>query len=235
VSGKYPRTFSICTGIFFPLWFLVLVCLFFGHFLAKLESQGEIDSNDAYMKRIVVTERSRQLVGDTIPMLPIVCYQLYMNGTMLHQIDEAVVQILGEQSLAEYADEFDESEIVTRNADLREFMTACGRVALDALYSIEAWYESLDVDNSVYDLSFNWIRCIDDSIAEDFIIFPSKAQKEASRPEAQADFYSQTWRRRQLNLDEKHVEEFSESTESTFTAILQAFKNSVDNATAGDK
>jgi hypothetical protein len=79
MSGKCPRTFSLCTGVFLPMWFLIFVSLFFGHFVAKLESHREIDSNDAFMKQTVVNERSRQLVGDTLAQLPVFCYQLYRN------------------------------------------------------------------------------------------------------------------------------------------------------------
>lgn len=241
VSGKYPRTFSICTGIFIPLWFLVLVSLFFGHFLATVESQEEIDSNDAFMKQTVVIEQSRQYARDTLAMLPLICYQLFVNGITLDQVDEAFAQIHEAQSLVEYADkfdEFDEAKIVTWNStDLREFMTYCGRVASDAFTSIEETsYQSLDVDTSVDGLSFNWIRCIDDSKVEgDSILFPSKARIEASRPEAQADFYLQTWRGRELKWREIYFEEFGGSSQSTFTTILQAFENALDDTTVGDK
>jgi hypothetical protein len=220
------------------MWFLIFVSLFFGHFVAKLESQREIDSNDAFMKQTVVNERSRQLVGDTLAQLPVFCYQLYMNGTITPDqvADEAfLVQITGEQSLAEYVDQFDDaqSEMVTWNTtDLREFMTACGRIVFDAVSSLEVrLYQSLDVDNSVDDLTFNWIRCLNDSEVEDDFMFPSKDQVKASRPEAQADFYSQTWRERQVSLREKYLEEFGDSK----AAALQAFANSVDDATTGDK
>jgi hypothetical protein len=239
VPGKYPRTFSICTGVFFPLWLLVFVSLFFGHFLAKIESQGEIDSNDAFMKLTVVSEGFTGIVGNTVTTLPIVCQQLYVNGTRRDQVEKAFMQIIEERGLAEYVDESNEApgEIVTwSTADLREFMTDCGRVALDAITSIqERWYRTLEVDTSVGGLSFNWIRCVNDSNAENDLLFPGKRQIEASRPEAQAYFYSQTWRERQLSLGEKYLEEFIESNESRFTDYLEGFGNSVDDTTAGDK
>jgi hypothetical protein len=57
----------------------------------------------------------------------------------------------------------------------------------------------------------------------------SRRQIEASRPEAQAYCYSQTWRERQLSLGEKYLEEFIESNESRFTDFLEGFGNSVDD------
>jgi hypothetical protein len=210
---------------------LVFVSLFFGHFLAKLESQGEIDSNDAFMKRTFVRERFRELVGTTLATLPTLCYQLYVNGTMTpDMVDEAfLVQFMEEQRLQvdRVLEEAPGEMITTTTTDLRDFMIDCGRVVFDVITSIEkTWYESLDVDTSAEGLSFNWIQCINDSIVEKDLIFPGKAQIEAYRPAAQADFYSQTWRERQLSFV---------GEESIVTGFLQDFENSVNDATSGDK
>ena len=244
IFRRYPRTYSCLLGIIVPVWALVLIALLFGLILGELEFDGEIEANDAAMRTLAYTrsfqESSEQLIGS----LSSVCFLLFQNVS-IDDIGTAFEEIEAEHE--SFENFVTESQYLTdgyENVNLtafRLFIDACGDVGQTYQERLQVQYfgdnetEVIEGDTS---LSFNWVRCANRTDVKGYnrIFNPNEVDLNASRPQAQRQFYRQAWREDQERLEDYYFDQIiAQNDSSRRAARLEAFHRSTLEATGSEK
>jgi hypothetical protein len=252
--ASWPRTFEILFGVIFPLWLLIALSLWFGYFLAKLEAPNEIRENNNILAARAQVRLLGSLAARATEVIPTICFELFLLGRPVSNLDSAVKVVL------EKTDPFqagttqpnppveailsDDLVVVNKTA-MYEFMRDCGE---EAWPITEALLQRADdvIDISITALTFNWIRCGPwaNGLGSTGVLAPLPDAD--LKPEAQQEFFNQTWYDDQQQLFEKYLEEYLEANETTngeylganltlLAARFQAFQDSAGNATGGSK
>jgi hypothetical protein len=249
---KWPRTFAFLFGVVVPLFVLLVIILIFGYFLAVLEAPGEVEANN----NVVANETKANIFADAVVNLttsiPRACFEIYIlqsdNDTAIFVND---TETLGE-FLLEYLTETDKpillpdrfSSPVDENSfeipsdlpdvyiinvtELYEFMDDCGEAAEPLVNRL---FEGVaTAAEAVGDLMFNWINCVPGATGLDNLLglgsIPSNAEL---RPEAQAQYFKETWQADQQALYEQYVKEELEANSTL--PYVRALNRSIDDAT----
>jgi hypothetical protein len=212
IPATWPRCFYFIVGVIIPLWILIFLSLFLGKFLARFEFPVEIEDNNAILASrasFIFYEQEDYLF--LVTALPKSCYQEYLkdnNGTDLVEGEEMEAGIL-----LEYIQECSERYVEPMLEERRERLL---NSTTDGVFASS--------------LSFNWIRCwneSDEELGTSVIVpLPSQAQIDASRPLAQASFYTASWKEQQQELFEKYLEKDGNT--------MEAFEKSIAEATGGE-
>jgi hypothetical protein len=249
-SRNYPRVHAICCGMILPLWFLILLSLLFGSFLAKLESPGEIESNNAYLRRQAIVGNYLEIVGATIEKLPKICFGLFLLFQTNNQTynnytytEEETTASAGADMFKFYLETGEERFaalyaanvlLLTTTYDLNVtefgiFTLACGDSARQFTNGIQQrWTKELESVSSQTSFSFHWNRCSaydDEETTEErnkFRFMPSQAQIIASRPLEQAKHYARIWQERQIELEAKYLEQLLKEEEEQQLGVVAA-------------
>ena len=79
IFAAWPRSSAILFGVVMPLFLLIAVSVFLGHFFADLESHGEIEANNAIFAAKAAVTFQEQLVGNITVNLPRMCTCSYLH------------------------------------------------------------------------------------------------------------------------------------------------------------
>ena len=90
---RWPRTFALWVGVVLPLFLLIAVSCLFGYGLARLESPGEIVSNDDVIATRAGVALSTKFVTDLTRKLPHVCLSVYFSQNDLGEVDGSLAGI----------------------------------------------------------------------------------------------------------------------------------------------
>jgi hypothetical protein len=252
--ARWPRTFAVFFGVIFPLWLLIALSVFFGYCLAELEAPNEIREND----NIVAAQAQVHLLGSLVvraaEAIPTICFELFLLGLPVANLGPAVERVLDKtgpfQAGTTQPDSLlgailSDDLIVVNKTAMYEFMEVCGD---EARPITEALLRRADdvIEISTTTLSFNWVRCGPwaNGLGSSGVLLPRPVVE--LRPEAQQQFYNQTWYDDQQELFDKFLKEYLEANFTVngeylganltgLAARLQAFQNSVGNATGGSK
>jgi len=143
---KYPRTFYVTFGVIFPMMFLNAVCFVCGHFLAKIEMRGEVESNDAYLRKIF-SENALEATDNAMARrafrnLTDMCFHMYETS----------------ESTSKSSSNISISHL--NGTDMQMFLNDCIKENLDDIVTHEDPIDLLLTDqNSTGDLTYNWMQC----------------------------------------------------------------------------
>jgi len=146
ILQTYPRTFYLHFGVIFPLLFLNLTCFICGHFLAKMEMQGELESNDAFLRKIfgenaleaTDNEKSRRAFRNLTDL----CFHLY-------EINES-----------ELNSSFNISISHGNDTEIKTYLNDCIKENLEDIISFQDPTELLlKEETSKNDLTYDWMLC----------------------------------------------------------------------------
>jgi hypothetical protein len=252
--ASWPRTFAIFFGVIFPLWLLIIVSVFLGYFLAELEAPNEIRENNNIMAAQAQVRVLSSLAASAAELIPTICFELFLLGLPVTNIGTAVEVVL------ERTDPFQtgtrqpdpavgailsDDLIVVNKTAMYEFMQGCGDVARPITEALLRRADDVS-DIRTTSLTFNWIRCGPwaNGLGASGVLVPRPVVE--LRPEAQQQFYNQTWFDDQQNLFDRYLEEYLEANLTVYDGYLgtnltvlaaryQAFQDSIGNATGGSK
>jgi hypothetical protein len=190
---RWPRTFSLWVGVVLPLFVLIAVSCFFGYGLARLESPGEIVTNDDVIATRAGVALSSAFVADLTKKLPHVCLSVYFSQNDLGsegadtnvanatnatnaidyrerlQLEKAVDLVFVKRYVDQYIDvDIEDGELPFEEIELvntTDLMKYMSRCGSNALKLVERYDLEDIVDTSLIGegLSFNWMRCTIDT------------------------------------------------------------------------
>lgn len=252
--ARWPRISAVFFGVVFPLWLLIALSVFLGYFLAELEAPNEIIENNSIMEAQAQVRLLGSLAARVAEAIPVICFELFLLGRPVTDVLSKVEVVLAgddpfqagrRQPDPEVGDILSDDFIIVNKTAMYEFMQDCGDVArpiTEALYQ-QAGNVS-DISSTA--LTFNWIRCGPwaNGLGSSGVLDRRPAVE--LRPDAQQGFYNQTWYDDQQELFDKYLEEYLEANMTVYgeylgsnltvlAARLQAFQDSVGNATGGSK
>jgi hypothetical protein len=250
--ARWPRTFAILFGVIFPLWLLIALSLFFGYFLAELEAPNEIIENNNILAAQAQVRLLGSLAARAAQVIPTICFELFLLGLPVANLGSAVESALDDPFQAGTTQPnppvgaiLSDDLIVVNKTAMYEFMEVCGEEAgpiTEAL--LRRASDVLEI--STTELTFNWIRCGPWANGLGSTGVLARLPVVELRPEAQQEFYNQTWYDDQQQLFEKYLEEYVEANETIngeyfganltlLAARFQVFQDSIGNATGGSK
>jgi hypothetical protein len=240
IAEDFPRATTICCRIVLPLWILICIAAICGYFLALQEAPSEYDRNDQIVaKRFVVEQFPLNETFNALFDLPSLCFEIYLykHNETEEELLEAATFGLGENATPElFQPGNDEDEIIE---EIRQHMDQCGGKAEAVVRGLlDYTAELVLLADPTEQLSFNWIRCWNVSRLGTFLVYsPSEEQLEAAA--RQREFYDYTWREDRIRLYETYLDELTTdeilfSRNESLAIRSEAFKRSVDDATARD-
>jgi hypothetical protein len=184
-----PRCCSICVVIILPLWFLVLVSIVSGHFLAQMEAPGEVESNDAQLASRASLISELNHTYRIIDELPRICYDAYEDRGII--IDGGNNNITDKN--ATFEDIWDYIQ-----ADLVEYMNNCTNATqglIDRVFDGLKEAASYQPDQ----LTFNWIRCSNKTAipGRKSWLKPSQMERDAVKLANQTVYFTTIWEQQQ--------------------------------------
>jgi hypothetical protein len=251
---NWPRTFAVFFGVIFPLWVLIFLSILFGFFLARFEAPNEIIENDNVMEAQAQVRRLGSLAARAAEAIPVICFELFILELPVTDVGSALAVVLDkddpfqagtiQQNPLMGAVLSDDLVIVNKTA-MYQFMQSCGEEARPITEALLR--RGSDVFNiSAAGLTFNWIRCGTwaNGLGSPGVLV--RRPEVELRPEAQQEFYNQTWYDDQQQLFDKYLEEYLGANLTVYddylganltvlAARLQAFQDSIGNATGGSK
>jgi hypothetical protein len=253
--ARWPRTFAIFFGVVFPLWLLIALSIFFGYFLAELEAPNEISQNNNIMAAQAQVLLLGSLAARAAEVIPTICFELFLLGLPVTNIGPAVEFVLDntdpfqagarQQTSPVVGAILSDDLIVVNKTAMYEFMQGCGDVAGPITEALLRRADDVS-DIRTTSLTFNWIRCGPwaNGLGSSGLLAPRPVDE--LRPEAQQKIYNQTWYDDQQQLFDKYLEEYMEANLTVYedylganltilAARLQAFQDSIGNATGGSK
>lgn len=79
IFAAWPRSSAILFGVAAPLFLLIAVSVFLGHFFADLESRGEIEANNEIFAAKAAVAFQEQMMGNITANLPLLCTCSYLH------------------------------------------------------------------------------------------------------------------------------------------------------------
>jgi hypothetical protein len=252
--ASWPRTFALFFGVVFPLWLLIALSIFFGYFLAELEAPNEIIQNNNIMAAQAQVRLLGSLAARASEVIPTLCFELFLLGLPVTNIGTAVEVVLNNTDPFQAGARptspvvgaiLSDDLIVVNKTAMYEFMQGCGDVARPITEALLRRADDVS-DISTTALTFNWIRCGPwaNGLGGPGVLYPRPIVE--LRPEAQQEFYNQTWYDDQQQLFAKYLEEYMKANFTAYdedlganltvlAARYQAFQDSIGNATGGSK
>jgi hypothetical protein len=232
ISDRNPRTIACVCGIFLPLWLLVCLAIFCGYFLARLEAPIELDSNN----RILANRFSLELFGADKAInkclgLPKACFEEYMSRKYIGSSNITIGQFVSlptshlgvgsEEQKTVWLETL--SEAVFKMGD---FISECSAEAEDVIEELQTIQEQIGVEVAIQTLSFNWIRCWNETELELHMIFAPTAEQLAAA-DSQDDFFQESWKRDRERLYSEYLGELGDDLpdsrlEATLRSIADA-------------
>jgi hypothetical protein len=260
--ARWPRTFAIFFGVALPLWLLIALSVLFGYFLAKLEAPNEIIQNDDILEAQAELRVLGSLAARAAQAIPTICFELFLLARPVTDMDAELemalekddnffsaetTQLETTQPVPEEVRAILSNDLIVLNKTaMHEYMQRCGDEARPITENLVQRGGNV-IDISAVRLTFNWIRCGPwaNGLSSSGVLDPHDVV--ALRPEAQAEFYRQTWDDDQQRLFDKYLdenvasnstvylEEFVETNLTVIGARFQAFEESIGRATGGTK
>lgn len=197
---RYPRFSSFMLGAIIPLWSIVLICAFFGYFLAMAEGPNEITENNAVASTVFVAQNATHRLEKLLGASSILCAELYISEKHKEEewklMLEEIVYGYVKDPFADFPNittNASEQNTVINNADFFNFLLSCSNTLQSTSDNISAKVAN-SVDNILGDdLTFNWIICAP---------HPPNARptNTARRPQAQQDYFISVWESDQQQL-----------------------------------
>ena len=226
IPRYWPRTYYVLRGIVFPLWILILIATLCGNFLARLESPYELETNDKILASLAMVEYyGVNLTNLILYALPSFCWNQYKAEnnvtTWVVYLETAIKQGKTVNQSA-----MDTLEEIQNGISIH--MKQCGPTLQPKIALI---YDKLRANLAdIADPTFNWNRCYNRTTlnGHERVIFPSQAQRDASKPSAQLAYYKTVWSLSQAALYEQYLNDFDQPNLQNNST---AYDWSVGNAT----
>ena len=254
VPGRWPRTFSLAFGVVVPVLLLLCISLFFGYFLAHLESEDEIASNNAIVAERAKYARVSQFLGNVSSQVPRICLSVVVrNDTrdedfdLVAEIDNELFDIYTREdakrfNASHYSEDIrgiDRDEV----QDLFSFMRECGGTVWRQTEQFTGEYATA---NDLGSPSFHWIRCMPNGNASSshfnqlfgsYVKSPLRNLTQL-RPDLQEAIFVEAWTYHQRELEAQFLAELGEelaknnitNTEALIAARLEAYERSLAEA-----
>jgi len=135
-AERFPRLYHLCMGVVLPLLALICLSLLFGYGLARLEAPGEMESNDATLRKI---------------------YQDYIDYQVEQEAVRNAIENVHPECLVEFDDNVTFNALNYSNPDLFPYLDTCYRKKAEDRYATlgaREYYASLFLL-----LDFNWLSC----------------------------------------------------------------------------
>jgi hypothetical protein len=225
IPDTSPRCFSICVVVILPLWFLVLVSVVSGHFLARMEAPLEVESNDARLasRASVVFELNN--TDGIINGLPRFCFDAYLDRDIIDR--DNILDFLPPDKNTTFEDAWDYFQ-----GDLAEFMNNCTEAdqeIVDEVFTVLTQFTNYQFSQ----LTFDWIRCLNKTAipARKLLLKPSDAERDAVKLVNQTIYYSTTWEQQRQAYYQEYL---GDNLYPTLEERSKAFQYSISLAT-GDE
>ncbi|KAL7557515.1 hypothetical protein ACA910_005269 [Epithemia clementina (nom. ined.)] len=233
ILKTFPRTCVMLLGVVVPLLGLIVLSLFFGIILARLEAPTEVESNDDILAKRLIVRRAEQLVTNLTVAIPHVCLIAFLTGTEVEPFSAELVNMINEdpkQILKDNFDLFIERSKETNYTEAYESVVACGRASktfADALYK----NAREEVGDSLAEMSFNWIRCYPGAHDLNVDISSGILDRKERSPHIQSAYYQLVWMSNFYELFDQYTEE---SNATTLDELYQASTRALEDATGGN-
>jgi hypothetical protein len=252
--ARWPRTFAIFFAVVLPLWLLIAISSILGYFLAKLEAPNEIIQNDDILEAQAELREIGSLAARAAQAIPKICFELFLLARpvtdMARELEIALEKddnFFPAETAQPVTDILSDDLIVLNKTAMYEFMQLCGDEARPITERLLQRGGDI-IDISAAELTFNWIRCGPwaNGLDSSGVLDPHDVVD--LRPEAQEEFYRETWNDDQQRLFDEYRKEYTTASNSTahleesvgtnltvIAARFLAFQNSIGNATGGTK
>jgi hypothetical protein len=233
IPVKYPRTFSVVFHIIIPLWFLIVIALGCGVFLAQYEAPLELDTNDIIVaNRFIIENFDLDVTLDKILNLPLQCFEEYLDASESGSTNFTLLDlannyrgnddVVGVDATSGQLLDYFGQEL----AEFRDHMADCSKEAQELVNVVLDFWNQTSLATATQRLTFNWIRCWNETELGPVRTFsPSPLQVKAAAN--QSSFYESSWKEDQGRL-------FREYLEDDYISSLEAFNRSVAEATGSD-
>lgn len=157
---RWPRTFALWVGVVLPLFLLIAVSCLFGYGLARLESPGEIVSNDDVIATRAGVALSTQFVTDLTRKLPHVCLSVYFSRNDLGVVGESLTGIssVSNETLTQSSNSMTRADPNANAIDYRERLQL--EEAIDLVFVKRYVNQYIDVDIEDGDMPFEEIELV---------------------------------------------------------------------------
>mmetsp|Transcript_2383 Transcript_2383/g.4324 ORF Transcript_2383/g.4324 Transcript_2383/m.4324 type:complete len:461 (+) Transcript_2383:100-1482(+) len=248
LPGHWPRTFALIFGVIIPLFLLILVSMFFGYGLAKIEAPMEYEANNAILANRALVHATDNFQGNVSQELPRICLEIYasdslgmLNASLIEdEVTNIFVQVINhvikQPNNATSVDDLVLPDNIT-GSELMQFMNTCGKLGITLMNRFAALV-GVDHDLIGGDLTFNWIRC--DTIGEnssntllDQLWGRPYLNRTQLKPDVQESGAVSRWR---LHAAELFNETFGRlvNTTGAARASISAYEYAVNNADGFD-
>ena len=220
IPNRRPRCYSICVVIILPLWFLVLLSMVSGYFLANLEAPLEVESNDGQLagraSLIFELNRTYRFINE----LPRLCFDKYQDRNASNT------------TITDRNATFEDLWGYFQN-DLEEYMRDCTDVSQDIINYVKDSLEQVR-DYQPEQLTFNWIRCFNKTAVPGGRgwFLPSESERDAVKLANQTIFFTETWEQQQEAFYYEYLGD--NNSDPTLEEQTKAFAYSINLAT-GDQ
>jgi hypothetical protein len=223
--------------------------------LDTFEAPNEIRENNNIMDAQAQVRLLGSVAARVAEYIPMICFELFLLGLPVTDVGSALEDVLEKDDLFQAGARQQPSPVVgailsddliiLNKTAMYEFMQGCGDVARPVTEALLR--RAGDVSEiSTTALTFNWIRCGPwaNGLGSSGVLDPRPNVE--LRPEAQQGIYNQTWYDDQQQLFDNYLEEYLGTNATVYegylganvtilAARLQAFQDSVGNATGGSK
>lgn len=231
LADRYPRTCACLGGIVLPLWILVFVSLFGGHYLANFEAPYEYDSNDSILANRRTLEKTTEMLNEAkndIVQLPAQCLIQYLETNTLVGTNVTYMDYINNSTLLDDGLNLEELLFLTQIPGLIDYMDECGSLANALVTKIIDIRNGSSVEVATQSLTFNWIRCWNETEYGKHSSFRWDAQLKSAAAN-QSNFYTASWYADQLRLRQQYVEDLGEN--ATESEQIEAWERAIEDAT----
>ena len=248
IPDTWPRLCSLAFGVVCPVLSLIAIALFFGFFLAHLESAAEISNNNAVIGQrdqfALVSGFLRNVGGQVGSLCLGMMLQNLTDIKLEGEVRTKLYEIYAQGKLAP----FNASEYVRNGRDvdadfLFAYMSDCGETVWNMTEEFTG--EQYGLVNGAGSLTFNWIRCYSDADASDdtfnqifgsYVRHPLKDVTQL-RPYLQESAVVDAWHMDQQQLEQQYLEELNSNItdgEDYVKARVAAYRKSIEDADGFD-